>query len=933
MSHCGCVSMFFIINFTHLLHNLQILHPGDTFTPIDKESTRDSTNSTQSAKRTGSRMTLGFIVLSLLLLPTAVTAFRVDREITYNHQEITKRAIFEVTVEVCRSVAESNGKAFTFPTKPYTVESVAAACDIMDGLKAFHESVKSILNVNIKLDKSGQFESSGHHFHNEMFNAGRDIIAAGLTAVKANNKKGNVETAKQQLGKITHTLQDFYSNSNWIELGMTSPNAELLNGNGNVGTVAALSQATCRNCIGQCTNNILNNIIKDKILTSGYYTVAPDTSKPAGKCSNGSPMDASRTVSPTGGINKDTPVSSHGHLHEEAANMAISATVQLLQDIRAASGDENFLRMIGATSGKPLVFAIDTTASMTQDIKAVQVMTDTIISNSKAGLQAEPSVYVLVTFHDPDPATIFKTTDSKAFTDKLAQLVASGGGDRDENSLTGLEVALTGAPPGSDIFMFTDAGAKDKSKKDSVMALLEQTKSTVNIVLTGNFVDVTEYKAITQASGGQLLSVPVSDLGKAADLVFDSSSASSMVTLLDETRESGKSENFTFMMDETTKDVMIYVTGPVTSVEFVDPSGDKTGDVVDTSSIVGNFRRIHLKEEVGEWEMRVKSNFPYTAKIVGDSPLDFIYDIMGPAQGPLGGTVAQTNRPKAGEKANVELTLIGSETATVTEVLLLTPNGTVEGKVTSLGNKEYSVEFDPMPAGESRLLVKGKTGQGSSKTFQRLSPAKIMTSSISVIAEESSGLIEPGASVKMPFTISSPKKGAYTIKASNNKGFPMTFPTRLEMVGSSIGGEVVLSAPSLAQSGSEVTVTISVEDEGKTEMNYAISSFTVQRKVTDFTKPVCEKISQTSCPESCSSSTWEVKVRVTDGEGLVTTSLALGNGTMTHLPGSDTVTCVTSCCTKEVEIVAVDSVANDSSGDGAKKSPNYLEVLVLCTPV
>ncbi|CAL9685255.1 unnamed protein product [Knipowitschia caucasica] len=855
-------------------------------------------------------MTLGFIVLSLLLLPTAVTAFRVDREITYNHQEITKRAILEVTVEVCRSVAESNGKAFTFPTKPYTVESVAAACDIMDGLKAFHESVKSILNVNIKLDKSGQFESSGHHFHNEMFNAGRDIIAAGLTAVKANNKKGNVETAKQQLGKITHTLQDFYSNSNWIELGMTSPNAELLNGNGNVGTVAALSQATCRNCIGQCTNNILNNIIRDKILTSGYYTVAPDTSKPAGKCSNGSPMDASRTVSPTGGINKDTPVSSHGHLHEEAANMAISATVQLLQDIRAASGDENFLRMIGATSGKPLVFAIDTTASMTQDIKAVQVMTDTIISNSKAGLQAEPSVYVLVTFHDPDPATIFKTTDSKAFTDKLAELVASGGGDRDENSLTGLELALTGAPPGSDIFMFTDAGAKDKSKKDSVTALLEQTKSTVNIVLTGNFVDVTEYKAITQASGGQLLSVPVSDLGKAADLVFDSSSASSMVTLLDETRESGKSENFTFIMDETTKDVMVYVTGPVTSVEFVDPSGDKTGDVVDTSSIVGNFRRIHLKEEVGEWQMRVKSNFPYTAKIVGDSPLDFIYDIMGPAQGPLGGTVAQTNRPKAGEKANVELTLIGSETATVTEVSLLTPNGTVEGKVTSLGNKEYSVEFDPMPAGESRLLVKGKTGQGSSKTFQRLSPAKIMTSSISVIAEESSGLIEPGASVKMPFTISSPKKGAYTIKASNNKGFPMTFPTRLEMVGSSIGGEVVLSAPSLAQSGSEVTVTISVEDEGKTEMNYAISSFTVQRKVTDFTKPVCEKISQTSCPESCSSSTWEVKVRVTDGEGLVTTSLALGNGTMTHLPGSDTVTCVTSCCTKEVEIVAVDSVGN-----------------------
>lgn len=45
-----------------------------------------------------------------------------------------------------------------------------------------------------------------------------------------------------------------------------------------------------------------------------------------------------------GGINKDTLNSSHGFRHNEAANLAIRATMELLEDIRLASGDTNFTR-------------------------------------------------------------------------------------------------------------------------------------------------------------------------------------------------------------------------------------------------------------------------------------------------------------------------------------------------------------------------------------------------------------------------------------------------------------------------------------------------------------------------------------------------------------------------------------------------------------
>ncbi len=45
------------------------------------------------------------------------------------------------------------------------------------------------------------------------------------------------------------------------------------------------SRATCRNCDGDdCTNNILEDVIEEEILTSGYFGVVPLAStKPPGK--------------------------------------------------------------------------------------------------------------------------------------------------------------------------------------------------------------------------------------------------------------------------------------------------------------------------------------------------------------------------------------------------------------------------------------------------------------------------------------------------------------------------------------------------------------------------------------------------------------------------------------------------------------------------
>lgn len=61
-----------------------------------------------------------------------------------------------------------------------------------------------------------------------------------------------------------------------------------------------------------------------------------------GKCSHGGDADISSWGQ--GGINKDTPSSSHGDLHNAAALAATNATSELLDLIRAAIGDSEFLR-------------------------------------------------------------------------------------------------------------------------------------------------------------------------------------------------------------------------------------------------------------------------------------------------------------------------------------------------------------------------------------------------------------------------------------------------------------------------------------------------------------------------------------------------------------------------------------------------------------
>ncbi|KAL4593723.1 von Willebrand factor A domain-containing protein 7-like [Arapaima gigas] len=249
---------------------------------------------------------------------------------------------------------------------------------------------------------------------------------------------------------------------------------------------------------------------------------------------------------------------------------------------------------MGITRSSVLCFVIDTTGSMSDDIEEAKRVSFSII-DSRRGTPEEPSDYILVPFNDPDFGPLTRTTNADEFKPRISSLTASGGEDLPEMCLSGLQLALTGAPPYSEIFIFTDAPAKDSYLKSSVLALIEKTHSVVTFMLTNALsarrrrnsgIDDNQgqkfssrivsaqnllYEELAQASGGQAIEVSKGTLPKATDIIIDSTT-SALVTVFQATRNAGQS-NLTFVVDDTLRNLTAYITGSALTFTLYSPSG------------------------------------------------------------------------------------------------------------------------------------------------------------------------------------------------------------------------------------------------------------------------------------------------------------------------------------------------------------------------
>ncbi|XP_068178147.1 von Willebrand factor A domain-containing protein 7-like isoform X2 [Antennarius striatus] len=875
--------------------------------------------------------TVMFLMVVVLLLPGLIYSFQPifsSKGDTVTHRHITERAVLRKTAEVCRDIAASEGRDFSLTIDDnLSAEEVQTACSRSSSSSAlstivFRTSIATMYFSNALVDVVSAL-SEVHHFDDETFQGGRDVITRGVSAVKDNVRLENFVAGRSALGEIFHTLQDFYSHSNWVELGKNSPYSSLIR-----------------------PDQPLENL--------------------AGKCSHGGSFDKTSKQEPTGGINKDTIGSSHGSLHHKAADLAMDATVELLEDIRLAVGEKNFLRLMGLSQSSVLCFVIDTTGSMADDIAEAKRVSFEIIEK-KRGTEQEPSAYILVPFNDPDFGPVIMTTDADIFKGNIDELTARGGGDNPEMSLSGLQLALTAAPSYSEVFVFTDAPAKDAHLKSTIIALIESTKSVVTFMLTDvtasrrrrrsaqgvmprviNQLDTQLYRDLAQISGGQSIEVTKLDLSQATSVIEDSL-ASAVVTVFQVVKNIGGPEEFTFTVDDTLRNMTAYITGAplltfnITSSTGVSQVHTETSGPLASITAVGNLRRLSLNtiNQTGLWKISVDSTSPYSVKVTGQSSVNLIFNLVERHEGAHGDFSLKEGRPLSGGNMSLLVTVTGSDTVKLTEVTLFdsSESTVVNGSLQPMGSGNFLVTFSDVPAGDYTVRLRGEDSSSTSRTvpntFQRQASTGIKTSSISVLAQVTTTNVEPGSNVSIPFTItittngvvSNSSNGILTVRVNNDRNFDSTSPSSVTIAADSEGtanGTVTLMVPAAAASGTVVTLTITAENASTGDINFTVLRFAVSSKVTDVTRPECQEVTpSTICPSSllfCSSSEWNFTTNLTDGingTGIESVSIRQGNGTLNTSTvagsGGENVTVATysaSCCSPTVELIVVDGVGN-----------------------
>jgi hypothetical protein len=328
------------------------------------------------------------------------------------------------------------------------------------------QALTTIAQSGAQLD-FGEVHASFQHFDAESFVSSQQWIQAQKTNVKLMLEANSVSAARQSLGYALHTLQDFYSHTNWIENRNSAPNFDVGTGAAILGT-ATPTESTCNSCT-PCLLGCQSNLTVSA-LTSGYFGSEPDTPLPGVvKCRHGGEIDSG--PGPGGGINKDVNsclFSPHYTLHESAAAVAVLATEKFLRELKLLLTDAQLRLLFGI--GPPLVMVIDTTGSMADIIGQVQDEAVQIVEN-RLGTDQEPLQYVLAPFNDPFTGPVTVTDDPAVFEDAIQGLTADGGGDCPELSMTGVLQGIAAAEDGADVFSFTDADAKDADLAPTVSDL------------------------------------------------------------------------------------------------------------------------------------------------------------------------------------------------------------------------------------------------------------------------------------------------------------------------------------------------------------------------------------------------------------------------------------------------------------------------------
>nr|KAF6314649.1 hemicentin 2 [Myotis myotis] len=305
--------------------------------------------------------------------------------------------------------------------------------------------------------------------------------------------------------------------------------------------------------------------------------------------------------------------------------------LRLLLAVSAAAASEPGSALAPATGDATLAIVFDVTGSMWDDLVQVMDGASRILERSLSHRSRAIANYALVPFHDPDVGPVTLTEDPAVFQRELRELYVQGGGDCPEMSVGAIKAAVEVSYPGSFIFVFSDARAKDYHKKDELLRLLQLKQSQVVFVLTGDCGDRTHpgylaYEEIAATSSGQVFHLDKQQVTEVLKWV-ESAIQASKVHLLSTDHEEQGEHLWRIPFDPSLKEVTISLSGPGPEIEVRDPLGrilQKDEGLNVLLNIPDSAKVVAFKpEHPGLWSIKVYSSGRHSVRITGISDINF----------------------------------------------------------------------------------------------------------------------------------------------------------------------------------------------------------------------------------------------------------------------------------------------------------------------
>jgi hypothetical protein len=647
--------------------------------------------------------------------------------------------------------------------------------DIHGASKGFSpKALEQIADANESVDSiasgSAAIWHPERHFTNEDYRSSSqriiDLRREVIQLVTRTTRDG--KGARERLGWALHTLQDFYAHSNWVERGNSSINQAL--GKSVLPNPARSSQ--------NCPDN--PNVLGPAgggTLTSGYFvgfSMSRDTfgcdveQLPADKCFHGNYTQACP------GINKDLDAVgaaqngvAQNPNHGSAAQQARQATRLFVQGILdELKGNDKALAALLDVKGT-LGFVVDDTGSMGSSINGVVGAINQIVDETSANPEAQPDNYLFVRFGDPDVGGALVTDDPAQLRSAVASLSPWGGGDCPELSQSALINAIDAAAPDSRLYLFSDATAKDSSTVNQVIARAQMKGTELNYGLTGSCSPIDPaYLRGASETGGQVFRVTPSEIPKLFT-VIQPQLKGNLTTVAKRRVDLGVAGTNSMVVPVDSQMSTLLVALSVAennvparhTVRVFRPSGTQVSSSEPGVTIVtlssGAIVRIDAPE-AGQWKVDVEGYGPFTASILGNSPLDIArFDFVEPGGDIHGGFDPIPGQPVVGIETTAEITMVGDYASTAFSFVDETgvELGTFalsQGYPTA--SPEHFLGSVRLPTVPFRIAVQGLDGNGTA--FRREYPALYRTQPLRVSLEGLSAVdLRPGEEKVIHFTV------------------------------------------------------------------------------------------------------------------------------------------------------------------------------------